>query len=101
MACPAVSTGGEFLARALAHIDCQAQIVGSFGFQSLASAGSPAAIAVTGLLTLFVAIYGIRLLFGSGDEPRSLINAVLFRTFTLGLWFAAALSGGALLGRWL
>jgi type IV secretion system protein VirB6 len=77
MACPAVSTGAEFLARALAHIDCQAQTIGSFGFQSLAAAGSPAAIALTGLLTLFVAIYGMRLLFGPADEPRGVITAVL------------------------
>ena len=77
MACPSVSTGSEFLAHSLAHIDCQAQTIGSFGFQSLASSGSPAAIALTGLLTLFVAIYGIRLLFGPGDEPRSLVTAVL------------------------
>jgi type IV secretion system protein VirB6 len=77
MACPAVSTGAEFLVRALAHLDCQAQTLGSFGFQSLAAAGSPAALALTGLLTLFVAIYGIRLLFGPGDEPRSVITAVL------------------------
>lgn len=77
MACPAVSTGAEFLARALAHIDCQAQTIGSFGFQSLAASGSPAATALTGLLTLFVALYGIRLLFGPSDEPRSVITAVL------------------------
>jgi type IV secretion system protein VirB6 len=77
MACPSVSTGNEFLVQSLAHIDCQAQTIGSFGFQSLASPGSPAVIALTGLLTLFVAIYGIRLLFSPGDEPRSLVSAVL------------------------
>ena len=77
MACPAVSTGAEFLVQTLAHLDCQAQTLGSFGFQALASPGSPAVIALTGLLTLFVAIYGIRLLFGPGDEPRDLIGAIL------------------------
>jgi len=77
MACPAVTTGGEFLVRTLAHLDCQAQTLGSFGFQSLAAPGSPAALVLTALLTLFVAIYGIRLLFGPGDEPRDLITAVL------------------------
>jgi type IV secretion system protein VirB6 len=77
MACPSVTTGGEFLVRTLAHLDCQAQTLGSFGFQSLAAPGSVAAAVLTALLTLFVAIYGIRLLFGPGDEPRDLINAVL------------------------
>ena len=77
MACPSVSTGDQFLVQSLAHIDCQAQTIGSFGFQSLAASGSPATIALTGLLTLFVAIYGIRLLFGPGDEPRGMVTAVL------------------------
>jgi len=77
MACPSVTTGNEFLVQALAHIDCQAQTIGSFGFQSLAASGSPAATALTGMLTLFVAIYGVRLLFGPGDEPRSVVTAVL------------------------
>jgi len=77
MACPAVVTGGEFLVRTLSHLDCQAQTLGSFGFQSLAAPGSPAAAVLTALLTLFVAIYGIRLLFGPTDEPRSVVAAVL------------------------
>src|SRR5687767_5935772 len=81
MSCPAVLTGGEFLVQALAHLDCQAQTLGSFGFQSLAQVGSPAGLVLTALLTLFVAIYGIRLLFGPGnggsDEARDLVNAVL------------------------
>src|SRR6187455_213005 len=77
MACPAPSTGAEFLVGMLAHLDCQAQTLGTFGFQSLATPGSPAATVLTALLTLFIAIYGIRLLFAPGDEPANLINAVL------------------------
>ena len=77
MACPAVTTGPQFLVTALAHLDCQAQTLGSFGFQALAQPGSVASVVLTGLLTLFIAIYGIRLLFGPGDEPRDLVNAVL------------------------
>lgn len=77
MACPSVTTGSEFLVEALSHIDCQAQTLGSFGFQSLALPGSPAGTVLIGLLTLFVALYGIRLLFGAVDEPRDLVSAVL------------------------
>jgi type IV secretion system protein VirB6 len=77
MACPSVTTGDQFLVETLAHLDCQGQILGSFGFQSLAQAGSPAAAVLTALLTLFVALYGIRLLFGAGDEAGDLVNAVL------------------------
>lgn len=77
MACPAVTTGDAFLVQSLSHLDCQAQSLGSFGFQSLAAPGSPGAVILTALLTLFVAIYGIRLLFGPGDEPRDLVTGVL------------------------
>jgi type IV secretion system protein VirB4 len=73
---PHVSTGAEFLVRTLAHIDCQAQTIGSFGFQSLAGRDRRRDRADR-LLTLFIAIYGIRLLFGPGDEPRGLVTAVL------------------------
>lgn len=77
MPCPAVSTGNQFLVESLAHLDCQAQTLGSFGFQALAAPGSPGAVVLTALLTLFVALYGIRLLFSPGDEPRDLVTAVL------------------------
>lgn len=77
MACPTVTTGDRFLVETLSHLDCQAQTLGSFGFQSLAQAGSPASVLLGALLTLFIALYGIRLLFGSGDGPRDLVNAVL------------------------
>ena len=77
MACPQVATGSEFLVRTLAHLDCQAQTIGSFGFQSLAERGSLAGVVLSALLALFIALYAIRLLFGPGDEPRDLIGAVL------------------------
>ena len=77
MACPQVATGSEFLERTLAHLDCQAQTIGSFGFQSLAGPGSIAGVVLGALLALFIALYAIRLLFGPGDEPRDLMNAVL------------------------
>lgn len=77
MACPQVITGSEFLERTLAHLDCQAQTIGSFGFQSLAAPGSLASLVLSALLALFIALYAIRLLFGPGDEPRDLVNAAL------------------------
>jgi len=77
MPCPSVTTGDEFLIQMLSHLDCQAQSLGSFGYQSLATAGSPASLALTALLTLFIALYGIRLLFGLGGGPRDVVNGVL------------------------
>lgn len=77
MACPTVLSGSQFLVRSIAHLDCQAQTLGSFGFQSLAGPGSPAFTALTALLTLFVAVYGVRLLLGSGDTARDLVTSAL------------------------
>ena len=77
MACPSVTTGSRFLVETLSHLDCQAQTIGSFGFQALAAPGSPASLALAGLLTLFIALFGIRMLFGSGVEPRDAVTAVL------------------------
>jgi len=77
MACPQVVTGNEFLLRTLAHLDCQAQTLGSFGFQSLAASGSLGSVVLGALLALFIALYAIRLLFGPGEEPRDLVNAVI------------------------
>ena len=64
MPCGAVTTGQGFLSRTIEHIDCQTAAIGSYGFQSLAAPGSAFSIAVTSLLTLFIAILGIRLILG-------------------------------------
>lgn len=63
--CPAPGTGGAFLSEMLAHLDCQAQTIGASGYQALATPNSPIALALGALLTIFVAIYGIRLLLGT------------------------------------
>jgi type IV secretion system protein VirB6 len=76
-ACPSVTTGSEFLAQTLDHLDCQAQTLGTFGFQSLAAPGSPASLALTGLLTLFIALFALRLLLGDNVAPRDTVNAIL------------------------
>ncbi len=77
MACPVVHTGQEFLATALAHIDCQAQTIGSYGYGALASPGSPVSVALTSLLTIFIALFGIRLLLGYPMATRDVVSDVL------------------------
>lgn len=77
MACPSITTGNQFLVDTLSHLDCQAQTLGSFGFQSLAANGSPTSILLTALLTLFIALYGYRLLFSSSSDARDLMNSAL------------------------
>lgn len=88
MACPAIITGDQFVTRVLTHIDCQTQYLGSYGYQSLSEPGSPASIAVTGLLTLFVALWGVRLLFGPGPSARDLVHAALKVGIVLTLAFS-------------
>ncbi len=73
MACPAILTGNDFLVRVLGHIDCQAQALGSFGWQALAEPGSTASFVITGLLTLFIALFGVRLLFGPAPTGRDIV----------------------------
>lgn len=77
MACTAVTTGQGFLLQTLSHLDCQAQVIGSYGFQSLASPGSPASLVLSALLTLFVALLGFRLLFGGEVGVHDAVGAGL------------------------
>jgi type IV secretion system protein VirB6 len=77
MACPTVTTGDQFLAQTLGHLDCQAQTLGSFGFQALAAPGSPASLALSGLLTLFIALFAMRMLLGDRVQTRDAVNGFL------------------------
>lgn len=77
MACTPIVTGDRFLLRVLDHLDCQAQSLGSYGFQALATPGSPAETALTGLLTLFIALFALRLLFGPGASARDVVTDLL------------------------
>ncbi|RED12672.1 type IV secretion system protein [Parasphingopyxis lamellibrachiae] len=77
MACTAISTGNAFLSSTLAHIDCQAQTIGSFGFSALSEPGSPMSQMLTALLVIFVAIFGLRLLLGYSTGPRDVVTAFL------------------------
>lgn len=88
MACPAILTGDQFLTRVLTHIDCQAAFLGSYGWQSLGQPGSLAASMMTGLLTLFIALFGIRLLFGPTPGARDLVGDILKIGIVLTLAFS-------------
>lgn len=88
MACAPIVTGDEFLTRTLAHIDCQAQVIGSYGYQALGQPGSLASSVVAGLLTLFIALFAIRLLFGPQPVGRDAVYGVL----TIGIVLTLAFS---------
>lgn len=77
MSCPAIFTGDAFLQRTLTHIDCQAQLLGSYGYLALGEPGSSASVLLSGLLTLFVALFGFRLMFGNPPDAQDLVLAVL------------------------
>ncbi|WP_423141121.1 type IV secretion system protein [Parablastomonas sp. CN1-191] len=63
--------------RVLDNVDCQAATLGNFGFQSLAAPGSVAQGVILAALTLFVALFGYRLVLGEGLAARDLVGAVL------------------------
>jgi type IV secretion system protein VirB6 len=88
MACPAIITGDSFLLRVLTHIDCQAQVIGSYGYLALGQPGSTAAVLMNSLLTLFIALFGIRLLFGPPPGARDLVFDVLKVGIVLTLAFS-------------
>lgn len=88
MACPPIITGDKFLERTLTHIDCQAQMIGSFGYQALGQPGSTVSLVFTSLLTLFIALFGIRLLFG----PQPAARDVVFDVIKIGLVLTLAFS---------
>lgn len=77
MTCPAINSGSQFLTTVLAHIDCQSQYIGSYGYGTLADPGSALSVALTGLLTIFVAIFGIRLLGGYVADGRDAMSDFL------------------------
>jgi len=77
MACEQVNTGQRFVAEMLGHIDCQAQAIGAYGYGALADPNSALALAFTGLLTIFVAIFGLRLMAGEPIGGRDVVGDVL------------------------
>ena len=74
--CPAISDD-SFLSSVLAHLDCQAQNLGAGGYQALANPGGPAALLLTGALTMFIALIGYRLLLGETPSVRDGVVAAI------------------------
>ncbi|MCX8477451.1 MAG: type IV secretion system protein [Sphingomonas sp.] len=76
MACPSI-TDGAFLQSVLQFVDCQAQSLGSQGYLALSAPGSPLSLLLTGMLTLFVAFFGYRMLFGDMPGVRDGVVALV------------------------
>jgi type IV secretion system protein VirB6 len=89
--CHVPATGNAFLSGILQHLDCQAQTIGMSGYQALASPSSNASLILTALLTIFIALYGVRMLMGQTPEFGELLMA----TFKIGVVLALATSWAA------
>ncbi|UVO52824.1 type IV secretion system protein [Sphingomonas sp. SUN039] len=70
MPCTAPSIDQGLLGGLLDYLDCQTIALGGGGYQALAAPGSSVSLALTGLLTLFVALLGYRMLFGQTPGVR-------------------------------
>lgn len=77
MICGSVRTGEQFLGSTIALLDCQAEAIGAYGFGALADPGSPVSTALGGLLAIFVALFGVRLMFGPRISGRDVVLDVL------------------------
>lgn len=75
-ACQALTYESGFISGMLNFVDCQAQNIGSQGYQALAAPGSTLSLLLTGFLTLFVAFYGYRMLFGQTPGVRDGVMAM-------------------------
>lgn len=77
MSCPAFTTGEGFLSGVLTNIDCQAATLGTSGFAALSDPSSGVIMALTALLTLFIALFGLRLMLGRQMGADDVIGDVI------------------------
>jgi type IV secretion system protein VirB6 len=75
--CPTFAPNGDFLSQVLIVVDCHAQSIGEGGYQALTSPGSSGGTILTALLTIFVALFGYRMLFGHMPDLREGVLAVV------------------------
>lgn len=76
VACPAINDS-QFLSSVLGHIDCQAQTLGAAGYQAMAAGGSASSLVLGGVLTVFIALFGYRLILGDTPDARSAVLTVI------------------------
>ncbi len=77
MACAAPPLESGLVRAMLDYADCQAQQIGSGAYQALAAPGSTLSLLLTGLLTLFVAFFGYRMLLGETPNLREGVLALV------------------------
>ena len=76
-ACPAIPPDDGFLRGMLDFVDCQAQTIGEEGYRALSAPGSTLSLLLLGFLTLFVALFGYRMLLGYAPGVRDGVVALV------------------------
>ncbi|MEJ6012065.1 type IV secretion system protein [Novosphingobium aquae] len=74
--CAAFDPLGPYVGNVVAYADCQTLSLGEAGFRALGY-GSPFGTALTGLLTIYVALIGYRLLMGSDITIHNTLSVAL------------------------
>ena len=75
-ACPAFDPLGPYVTGLTGFVDCHARALGEEGYRALGY-GSPVALALTGLLTIYIALIGYRMLLGDLPNMREgVVSAV-------------------------
>lgn len=75
--CQTIPADDAFLSGVLDYIDCQAQTIGAEGYRALAAPGSSLSLILLGFLTLFVALFGYRMLLGQVPSVRDGVLALI------------------------
>jgi type IV secretion system protein VirB6 len=89
--CPAIPPDDGFLRGVLDFVDCQAQSISAEGYRALAAPGSTLSLVLLGFLTLFVALFGYRMLLGRVPGVRDGVMALV----KIGIVLALATSWAA------
>lgn len=76
MACPSFDPSAPYVTSVVAFVDCKARQLGAEGYQALASASSTG-IFLQGIVTIFIALIGYRLLLGDRIELRDGVVAAV------------------------
>jgi len=76
MACPSFDPSAPYVTSVVAFVDCKARQLGAEGYQALASAASTGTL-LQGLVTIFIALIGYRLLLGDRVELRDGVIAAV------------------------
>jgi len=90
-ACPSLAPDSAFVSGVLGYVDCEAQALGLGGWQGMTGAGSANTLILTGMLTIFIALIGYRLLLGETPTLRDGVVALV----KIGIVIALATSWSA------